>query len=85
MYYPTLDSCKAWFVLRTWVIVDLVFEHAYDFQHHVCGVWSEMFVHLMTLALTFLDCFEEVHHLLQLVVLILLPVDFGIGHWFELR
>ena len=34
----------------------------------------------MTLALTFLDCLEEIYHLLQLVVLILLPVNFGIGH-----
>jgi len=34
----------------------------------------------MTLALTFLDCLEEIYHLLQLVVLVLLPVDFRVRH-----
>ena len=34
----------------------------------------------MTLTLTFLDCLKEIYHLLQLVVLILLPVNFRVGH-----
>jgi len=77
VYY--LDASKAWLIARRWIVVDLIFEHANHFDDDISGLVIEMCIHLMTLALTFLNCFQKVDHLFQLMVLILLPVNGWVG------